>query len=459
MMMRKWFAAALAAVIVLLPISWVNLPASATTLAPSSAHIQVVHLAPFAEDASVTITLNGTPTLTDLGYGDSTAYIELPSGEYLAEVIPTGTATVAISATLNIEDGAFYTVIAYGDGANQDLGLMLLEDDLSPPTAGFFKIRLGHLAPFMSGTATADVRLADGTPILEDVNFGDVTGFLELPVGMYDLMITTPGGGVTLLNPVPVTLSEGDIFSAFVSGDGVNQNLAVFALPAGEEGFFLGEVMPPELMARVRVVHAVADAPPVSILVNSMPVPDLEEIAFKDVTDYVFATPGTYTITVVVPPDLTPVLTETLTVEEGEDYTLVALGTVDDEDGFPLSLLVFVDDNELPPPGMARARFFHLIPGAPDVDVAVKDGPELLTGVAYSQATEYVEVTAGTYSLELRPAGIPLPISLPDVFLAPGTVYSFFAVGTVAAPQIIQNVDATAPEPAQIFYFPFVNNP
>lgn len=459
MTMRKWFAAALVAMMILLPISWVNLPASATTLAPSSAHIQVVHLAPFAEDASVTITLNGTPTLTDFGYGDSTAYLEVPSGEYLVEVTPTSATTAAISATLTIQDDTFYTVVAYGDGVNQDLDLMLLEDDLSPPDAGSFKIRLGHLAPFVSGPATADVRLADGTPVRENVDFGDVTAYLELPIGTYDLIITTPGGDVTLLNPAPVTPGEGDIFSALVSGDGVNQNLAVFALPAGAEGFFLDEMMPPELMARVRVVHAVADAPPVSILVDGMLVPDLENIAFKDVTDYVFAAPGTYTITVAIPPDLTPVLTETLTVEEGEYYTLVALGTVDDEDDFPLSLMVFVDDNELPPPGMARARFFHLIPGAPEVDIAVKDGPALLTDVAYSQVSEYIEVIAGTYDLEVRPAGVPLPISLPGVFLAPDTVYSFFAVGTVASPQIIQHVDATAPEPAYILYFPFVNNP
>jgi hypothetical protein len=60
-----------------------------------------------------------------------------------------------------------------------------------------FHLRLGHLAPFAAGAATADIRLQDGTPVLLDVDFGDVTGFMPLEAGEYDLKITTPGGEVT----------------------------------------------------------------------------------------------------------------------------------------------------------------------------------------------------------------------------------------------------------------------
>jgi hypothetical protein len=60
-----------------------------------------------------------------------------------------------------------------------------------------------------------------------------------LPAGEYDLKITTPGGATTLIDPVAVTLNEGDIVSAFATGDGANQPLGVFALPSGQQGAFL----------------------------------------------------------------------------------------------------------------------------------------------------------------------------------------------------------------------------
>ena len=84
-------------------------------------------------------------------------------------------------------------------------------DDNTAPAAGNFKLRLGHLAPFadtLPGTL-ADVRLDDGTVILNYVVFGDVAGYVELPAGTYDLKITTPDGSTTLINLAPVSFTNG----------------------------------------------------------------------------------------------------------------------------------------------------------------------------------------------------------------------------------------------------------
>jgi hypothetical protein len=199
----------------------------------------VAHLAPFAEDASVDVNLDGVQALTGFGYGDSTGYLELTPGKHLVEVIPVGTSTVAISGTVDLEAGKHYTGIAIGDGVNQDLALIALEDDLTPPAAGTFKVRVGHLAPFEAGAATADVRLQGGLPVETGIDFGDVTNYIALTVGEYDLKITTPGGATTLIDPQAVTFTEGQILSAFATGDGANQDLGVFALPAGEPGHFV----------------------------------------------------------------------------------------------------------------------------------------------------------------------------------------------------------------------------
>jgi hypothetical protein len=75
--------------------------------------------------------------------------------------------------------------------------------------------------------------------VLTDVAFSAVAPYIELPAGEYDLKITTPGGDTTLIDPVPVTFNDGDIVSAFATGDGANQPLGVFALPSGQQGAFL----------------------------------------------------------------------------------------------------------------------------------------------------------------------------------------------------------------------------
>ena len=216
-----------------------EVPLSMTVADPT--YLAVGHLAPFAADpgTAVTITLNGAPALTNFAYGDSTGYITLPEDTYDVAVWPAGSTSPAITATVTLLPDTYYTAVAIGDGVNQPLSLLALVDDLTPPAVGYFHLRLGHLAPFASGDALADIRLQDGTPILTDVAFGDVTAFIPLAAGVYDLKITTPGGAVTLIDPVPVTFSEGDIVTAFATGDGSNQWLGVFAWPADDPGFFL----------------------------------------------------------------------------------------------------------------------------------------------------------------------------------------------------------------------------
>ncbi len=209
-----------------------------------SVQLQVAHLAPFAEGegSAVDIALNGDVVLSGVEYGDSTGYLSLVPATYTIEVFPADTTDAVITATVELEEETSYTAIASGDGDNQGLDLALLVDDLTAPSAGNFKLRLGHLAPFDSGAASAEVRLADGT-LLEEVDFGDITGFTELSAGAYDLQITAPGGEPVLIDPVELSFDDGDIISVFAVGDGAIQDLGVFAYPPNTPGFFVPVVV------------------------------------------------------------------------------------------------------------------------------------------------------------------------------------------------------------------------
>jgi hypothetical protein len=415
--------------------------------------LQVVHLAPFAEDASVTITLNGAPALTDFAYSDSTEYIELPAGTYDVAVIPTGATDPAIEATVTLASNTYYTVIAVGDGVNQDLDLILLEDDLSEPAEGMFHLRLGHLAPFAAGAATADIRLQDGTPVLLNVDFGDVTGFMPLPAGEYDLKITTPGGDVTLIDPFPVNFAEGTIISAFAVGEGDNQSLGVFALPAGEEGFMLPLYnrlyLPlmlkgsfPANQAGLRVVHASPDAPAVDVWLDGSLA--ISNLAFGEASDYANLPAGEYDVVVVPAGEEEPrVIEATLTLSPGQNYTVAAIGLLED-----IQALVLMDNITVPAAGTAHVRFVHLSPDAPAVDVAVTGGDVLFGNVAFSGFTDYSPVPASTYNLEVRLAGTDtVALPLPGVNLEEGTVYTVFAMGLAAGDPDLQAVIVVDLEP------------
>jgi predicted extracellular nuclease len=208
-------------------------------LQPEPARVQIAHLAPFADAAGslVDIAVDGEVVLTEVAYGDSTPYLPLGPGLVDIDITPAGAMAPAISVSVELESALYYTAIASGDGVNQPLALIALADDLSEPAAGQFKLRLGHLAPFAAGSATAEVRTSAGD-LVTTLNHAEVDGFIELPAGSYDLAITAPGGEPVLIDPVAVDFADGDIISVFATGDGDNQRLGVFALPAGGEGFF-----------------------------------------------------------------------------------------------------------------------------------------------------------------------------------------------------------------------------
>ncbi len=391
---------------------------------PEDAHLQVAHLAPFAEDASVTVSLNGTPALTDFEYGDSTGYLPLQPGTYLVEILPTGTTTVAISATLELEEAIYYTALATGDGVNQELALIALEDDLTPPDPGFFHLRLGHLAPFAAGAATADIRLQDGSPVLTDVNYSDITGYLPLPEGEYDLIITTPGGDTTLIDPLPVDFAAGDIVSAFATGEGANQDLGVFALPAGDPGFFL------PLATYLQVAHLAPFAEDASVTIALNGAPALTDVGYGDSTAYLPLEAGDYLVEIIPTGTTAVAISATLPLEQATYYTALATGDGVNQE---LALIALEDDLTPPDPGFFHLRLGHVAPFTSSLataDIRLQDNTPVITNVNYSDVTGYIALSAGEYDLIITtPGGGTILIDPEPVTFAAGEIVSAFATG------------------------------
>jgi hypothetical protein len=176
--------------------------------------------------------------------------------------------------------------------------------------------------------------------------------------------------------------------------------------------------------SKLRFLHASPDVKTVDIYVNSNRV--LRDFAYKNNSSHMQLPPGKYQVDVYpAGTDATTIISKKITVEPGRIYTAVISGPENKR-----RLLTFEDQPQTPV-GETKARFIHLSPDAPAVDIAGKNGDIIFPNVAFKQATTYLALTPMTVTLEARVAGTKNTVlTIPDVELEPNNAYSIVAVGT-----------------------------
>ena len=181
--------------------------------------------------------------------------------------------------------------------------------------------------------------------------------------------------------------------------------------------------------ASVRVVHASPDAPAVDVYVDGSKV--LSNVPFFTASDYLSLPAGEhqFQVTVAGQPTSAAVIDAKATVEAGKAYSVVAEGLVGDK---TLKPVITADNLAAPAAGKAKVRVNHASPDAPAVDVKVASGPTLITNLAFGKSSDYLEVAAGSYNLQVTPNGqSAVVIDLPNTTLEAGKIYDLFAVGTL----------------------------
>lgn len=178
--------------------------------------------------------------------------------------------------------------------------------------------------------------------------------------------------------------------------------------------------------AMVRVVHMSPGAPNVDVAVDGQRA--FANLAFKAATEYAPVPAGRHNVRVTPANQAQPVVIDAnLDLRASGQYTVVATG-----EGTAIQSLV-LDDNNAPPAGQAKVRFVHASPDAPAVDIAAQGGPVLFRNVAFRGVGDYADVPAGTYTIEVRPAGQQTAVlTVPNVGLSAGQNVTIFAAGKVA---------------------------
>ena len=160
--------------------------------------------------------------------------------------------------------------------------------------------------------------------------------------------------------------------------------------------------------ARVQVIHN-SPSPTVDVYANGTLL--LDDFVFRTATPFVDLPAGVEIDLAVAPGNSTSVADaiatfDNIVLDETKTYVISAGGIVGDND-FPFTLQVTDAGLEASGNDQVQVNVLHGSPGAPNVDVAVRGGGNIVTNLAYGDFSGYLGVPAGLYLLEVKAAGSP----------------------------------------------------
>ncbi|QDX41585.1 DUF4397 domain-containing protein [Salarchaeum sp. JOR-1] len=165
----------------------------------------------------------------------------------------------------------------------------------------------------------------DNESVLEEVSFGDVSDYLEVTAGTYNVTITVAGDRDAVVFEGDVTLERGSAVTVAASGE-VSENATTAFAPRVYEDDAL---TPGEDSAAIRVVHLSPDAPTVDVTTANGEVVLAENVSYGNASEYVTVPAGDYEVEIRVDtPNAngTVVATADVSLDSEEAYTAYATG-------------------------------------------------------------------------------------------------------------------------------------
>ncbi|MEV4843814.1 DUF4397 domain-containing protein [Micromonospora matsumotoense] len=191
-----------------------------TGVAPASAaagevgYVRLAHLSPDTPAVDVYLSAPGNDApqvFPAVGYGVVSRYLPLAVGRYAVAMRQAGAPASeppVLTTEVAVDAGEAYTVA--GVGRYADLGLRVLTDDLTAPTAGQAKVRVVQASV---RAPVVDVKADDGPAIADAVRFATTTKYRQVEPGRWRLRL---GGGNGPTADAEVTLTGGRVYSLLV---------------------------------------------------------------------------------------------------------------------------------------------------------------------------------------------------------------------------------------------------
>jgi hypothetical protein len=403
---------------------------SGAVVAP--AQLRVIHASPDAP--AVNVLAGGNTVIRNLDYGQASNLLEVAPGRVSLRVdalLPAnGSTTVIGPVDVDLASDTQYTVLATGRVAG--LAPLVLSQTSARAPAGSTRVRVVHAAPAAPAVdvylTAPTASLATSTPV-GSLTFRQSLGPAEVTAGTYRVRVTAAG------NRDAVVYDSGTISL----GDGANVMLAAIentdtgTAPIQllmSDGVTNTKVLAAGTPADLRVVHASPDAPPVDIVVNdNFAAPIVQDLAFPQATGFLSVPPATYNVKVAAANTTTSVITANLALQPAVRYSVLAVNRL-----ASIEPLVATDDPRRIVTA-AKIRVIHASPTAGGVDLyvtapgaSISNIAPTLAGVPFKANTGFLQLTPGSYTVTVTPAGSKTPAIGPvTVDLQGGGVYTAVA--------------------------------
>jgi hypothetical protein len=208
-----------------------------------AAKVRVGHFSPDAP--AVDVYANGGAILTDVPFGVLSEYLEVPGGTYTIEVVAAGAdpADGAVIGPVDLDFAAGTMTTVAATNVLDSIEAQVLAD-APVPQDGIAQVRVIH---FSADAPGVDIALDGSDVVVENLEYPDAAGYLDLPEGEYDLEIRPTGTTDVAFDIEPLMLDGGNSFSVFAIGSLADGTFTV--LPALDASLMMDEEMAEEEMA------------------------------------------------------------------------------------------------------------------------------------------------------------------------------------------------------------------
>jgi hypothetical protein len=202
--------------------------------------------APTALDVYIGKPADGNPTIGGVQYpafgpGPGDAYLQVPAREYDVTVAQSGSYDPLLEERFSVGAGNRYTALAVGrmESGTDGTGLQSLiiedgtgRDDVTAPSGDVAEVSFVHASP---NAGPVDI-IPEGQRLSEllGLEFGDVTDYLGVPAGEYEIEIQSEGESVLTLTRELVAETRVTVYAIGLAG--------VSELPSDEGEFGLNIV-------------------------------------------------------------------------------------------------------------------------------------------------------------------------------------------------------------------------
>jgi len=196
--------------------------------APGRRNVYAPH--PTALDVYVGKPADGNPTIGGVQYpafgpGPGDAYLQVPAREFDVAVAQSGSYEPLLEERFAVEAGNRYTALAVGrldsDDDDTELQSLIIEDgnsrdEVTAPSGDMAEVSFVHAAP---NAGPVDI-IPEGETLseLSDVAFGDVTDYLGVPAGEYEIEIQSEGESVLTVTRELVAETRVTVYAIGLAG-------------------------------------------------------------------------------------------------------------------------------------------------------------------------------------------------------------------------------------------------